>query len=94
MPFFKCNENELLSAPNFVSGPGFELLAGKHKDYTYPVDGWYWFSNEKEAIEKLGCAPAPEPELSEREKHREERRAEAEARRAKHQFERTKVKLK
>jgi len=29
-------------APNFVYGPGFELLK-EHKDtYTYPVNGWVW----------------------------------------------------
>jgi hypothetical protein len=86
MPFYKCADGELLEAPNFVSGPGFELLAGKHQDYTYPVDGWYWFSAQKKAQDALGCAPAPEPELSAlelRHKERDERRAKRELERGK-----------
>jgi len=81
MPFYKCVEGELLEAPNFVSGPGFELLAGKHQDYTYPVDGWYWFSAQKKAEEALGCQPAPDPEPDEREIRRRETEERAESRR-------------
>ena len=43
MPFYKLENNELLVAPNFVVGPGFELRAETHAEHTYPVDGWYWF---------------------------------------------------
>jgi hypothetical protein len=84
MPFYKCADGELLEAPNFVSGPGFELLAGKHQDYTYPVDGWYWFSAQKKAIEALGCEPAKDPEPDERELRRLEREERAALRRAEH----------
>ena len=42
MPFFKRLGDELLTAPNFVYGPGFELKAESKDDYIYPVDGWVW----------------------------------------------------
>lgn len=45
MPFYKRENEELLTAPNFVVGPGFELRAESHEDHSYPVDGWYWFDN-------------------------------------------------
>ena len=42
MPFFKRLGDELLTAPNFVYGPGFELKAESKDEYTDPVDGWVW----------------------------------------------------
>ena len=45
MPFYKKTEDELLVAPNFVSGPGFDLRAEEKDSYQFPVDGWYWFDN-------------------------------------------------
>ena len=42
MPFFKRLGDELLTAPNFVYGPGFELQAESKDEYIYPVDGWVW----------------------------------------------------
>ena len=41
--FKKTTENgEVLFAPNFVSSKDYELLAEKHSEYTYPIDGWEW----------------------------------------------------
>ena len=41
--FKKTTETgEVLFAPNFVSSKDYELLADKHTEYTYPVDGWEW----------------------------------------------------
>lgn len=45
--FYKL-DGELLSS-SFVSGPSFDLVADAHEDYTYPVDGWYWFDTPEEA---------------------------------------------
>ena len=42
MPFFKRVGDELLTAPSFVYGPGFELKAESKDEYIYPVDGWVW----------------------------------------------------
>ena len=41
--FKKTTETgEVLFAPNFVSSKDYELLADKHSEYTYPIDGWEW----------------------------------------------------
>lgn len=53
MPFYKRENEELLVAPNFVSGPGFELTAETHAEHTYPVEGWYWFDNLDAAMRAL-----------------------------------------
>ena len=36
-------------APNSVTGPGFSLVAASQATYTYPVDGWTWFTDEATA---------------------------------------------
>lgn len=36
-------------APNSVTGPGFSLVAAQQATYTYPVNGWTWFSDENTA---------------------------------------------
>lgn len=38
-------------APNFVYGPGFELVRGMHSEYGYPVHGWWWFDSRAAALE-------------------------------------------
>ena len=53
MPFYKRNNDELMVAPNFVVGPGFELRAESHAEHTYPVEGWYWFDNLDDAMRAL-----------------------------------------
>lgn len=50
MPFYKRENEELIVAPNFVIGPGFELRAETHSDHTYPVEGWYWFDTLDQAL--------------------------------------------
>jgi hypothetical protein len=50
MPFYKRDDEEILTAPNFVYGPGFELSAETHAAHVYPVDGWYWFDTLDQAI--------------------------------------------
>lgn len=53
MSFYKRENEELLVAPNFVSGPGFELTTETHAEHTYPVEGWYWFDNLDDAMRAL-----------------------------------------
>ena len=57
MSFYKKTTEELLVAPNFVMGPGFELRAEQRAEYTYPVDGWYWFDTLDEAIAAFAKNP-------------------------------------
>ena len=39
----------ILYALNSVVGPGFTLLAANQATYTYPVNGWTWYSDEATA---------------------------------------------
>jgi len=45
MTFYKRDGDTLLEAPTTVIGPGYELYAENHSEYTYPVEGWYWFDS-------------------------------------------------
>lgn len=57
MGFYKREGPELLHAPSFVTGAAFQLLAENHTQYTYPVDGWWWFETLDEALLALRVAP-------------------------------------
>jgi hypothetical protein len=46
--FYKL-DGELLYGQNFVLNANYEMYKETHNDYTYPVDGWYWFASEEEA---------------------------------------------
>lgn len=56
MAFFKHDEGQLLAAIERVSGPDYELRVEQHTEYTYPVDGWYWFTTEAEARAFFGMS--------------------------------------
>jgi hypothetical protein len=49
--FYKLEEDSafMLHAPNFVSGPGFELLAEREADRLAGADGWRWFESRAAA---------------------------------------------
>lgn len=53
MPYYKRQGNSLMMAPEFVSGPGFELSHENRTNETYPTDGWYWFDTLDEAFVAL-----------------------------------------
>lgn len=50
--FYKFQDDVLLSG-RVVTAPTFELTAETRGDFTYPVDGWYWFDSEEEAVAAL-----------------------------------------
>ena len=58
--FYKLDGDQLLYGPNFVYGPTFTLLREDKDQYTYPVDGWYWFDSEQLAREYWNL---PEPTI-------------------------------
>jgi hypothetical protein len=62
--FYKFTDEELFYGPNFVSNANYELIISNHEEYSYPIDGWYYFESEELAREFFGLpAPvAPEPE--------------------------------
>jgi hypothetical protein len=47
--FYKFNNDVLSYAATGVYAPNLTLRATDHEDYTYPVDGWYWFDSEAQA---------------------------------------------
>lgn len=47
MAFYKRDGDELHIAPLFVASPTYELLADRHTEYDYPVDGWYWAEGDE-----------------------------------------------
>lgn len=51
--FYKYEEI-LLHGPNAVHGPDFSLLKEEKDNYSYPVEGWYWFDSEEVAKEFFG----------------------------------------
>lgn len=46
--FYK-KDIEILHAPNLVYNNDYTLNADLKDDYTYPVDGWYWFDDIESA---------------------------------------------
>lgn len=45
--FYKFNLSDgLLFAPNGVYGPSFTLLPADQENYSYPIEGWYWFDTQ------------------------------------------------
>jgi hypothetical protein len=47
--FYKCESETLSYGPNFVLNKNFELRVESKDSYTYPIDGWYWFSSVEDA---------------------------------------------
>lgn len=57
--FYKL-DGDLLYGPNFVLNANYELRKETKDNYTYPVDGWYWFDSE---IEARAFFNLPSPEI-------------------------------
>ena len=48
--FYRVDINgDFQYAPNFVSGPNYELLITDKDTYTFPIEGWSWYSDEATA---------------------------------------------
>ena len=52
--FYKYENEELLSGPMVTFPDGEMLLLELKDDYTYPVQGWYYFATEQEAKDFFG----------------------------------------
>lgn len=39
----------LLYGPNYVLNKNYELTRATKDNFTYPIDGWYWFDSEDQA---------------------------------------------
>lgn len=55
--FYKL-DGDLLYGPNFVLNANYELRRETHANFTYPVDGWWWFDSEAEARTAFGLPEA------------------------------------
>ena len=56
MPFYKVEDDKLISATN-IDGLGFSLNESSKDEYTYPVAGWFWYIDEEAAIAATGVHP-------------------------------------
>ena len=63
MAFYKNDNGQLLEAPNFVYSKDYTLEAAQHATFTYPIDGWKWFSTEDDARAEYNLPGLAEPEL-------------------------------
>jgi len=54
--FYKLLEDGTVSYGQFVQSVDYELISDFHNDYTYPIDGWYWFDNVTDAESYFGIA--------------------------------------
>lgn len=59
MAFYKL-DGSLLEAPNFVLNANYQLHKESKDNYTYPVDGWYWFDTVEEAYAFFNITPPEE----------------------------------
>lgn len=57
--FYKL-DGGLIFGPNFVLNKDYQLRRETKEQYTYPVDGWYWFDTTEEAEVFFGIAPTVE----------------------------------
>lgn len=46
--FYKF-DGQLLYGPNYVLNTAYELRKEFKDQYTYPIDGWYWFNDIESA---------------------------------------------
>lgn len=52
MPFYKIENDQIVKSDN-ISGVGYVLNEESYLEYTYPLDGWYYFNNLQDAINVL-----------------------------------------
>ena len=48
--FYKNDNGTILFGPNFVLNANYELRRETHDQHNYPIDGWFWFDTEQEAV--------------------------------------------
>jgi len=47
--FYTIDDNQLIHAPESVGGKDWSIWVKRHKEYKYPVRGWYYFETREEA---------------------------------------------
>jgi hypothetical protein len=61
--FAKLDNGDLLIGDSVMT-PDAVLVIETKDDYTYPVEGWYWFSNEHEARQFFNLPELPAIDIS------------------------------
>ena len=52
--FYKYQDEQLSFGP-YITFPDREMLhIDKYQEYTYPIEGWYYFATEQEAKDFFG----------------------------------------
>ena len=54
MSFYKLDNEEILEAPNGVYTPTNTMTKDNYQEFSYPVEGWYWFDTIEEAYSFFG----------------------------------------
>jgi hypothetical protein len=52
--FYKTDTGDLSQSNQIFFPDGTFILSDLHEQYTYPIDGWYWFDSEQQAREFFG----------------------------------------
>lgn len=62
--FYK-NDNGFISyGQNYVLGGSYNLYKEEKDNYTYPINGWYWFDSEEKAYEYFNIKKYVPPPIS------------------------------
>ena len=54
MSFFKLEDGQVFEATQEVTNKEYTLRIEQHAEYSYPVDGWYYFETIEEAYTFFG----------------------------------------
>ncbi len=57
--FYKNDKGEVLHGNDYVVNLDIFLVRDLKDQYTYPVDGWYWFDSAEEAYSFYGIEYTP-----------------------------------
>lgn len=60
--FYRNDQGFLSYGKNYVMSGYYNLLREQKDEYTYPVNGWYWFDSEDQAREYFNLPKPIMPE--------------------------------
>lgn len=49
MGFYKKDNEQILEGENCIFTPNISMTKETKDDFTYPIEGWYWFDTKEEA---------------------------------------------
>lgn len=49
MGFYKKENEQILEGENSIFTPNISITKEIKDDFTYPIEGWYWFDTKEEA---------------------------------------------